>query len=294
MRSMLDVALGPKDQEQVLEDGRPTNYYFAYGSNLHLRQMKRRCPKSKYIGRARLSGYRWMINERGYANVVESKGHYVDGLVYEIDESDEGRLDVNEGVSKNAYSKDYLTVTLHRANTLLYRRPVTWIVESGGPAKLKRQAAVNETKVIESDEPWDQLVLVYISYDCITDSTPKEEYISRINYGIIDAKALGIEESYVQQYVRPFIPPADDKSSSSSGTEKTRKPSRRSKKTPLQRTGEHSFPENGKSSMSQLSQQAEQQASVTTTNSPPDVSEKTAHTDVDANVPPPLPQRPLV
>ena len=32
-------------------------YYFAYGSNLHHAQMKRRCPKCKYIKKYILKGY---------------------------------------------------------------------------------------------------------------------------------------------------------------------------------------------------------------------------------------------
>ncbi|TKA64306.1 hypothetical protein B0A49_08227 [Cryomyces minteri] len=44
--------------------------YFGYGSNLWLHQMARRCPDSTYKGIARLDGHRWIINKRGYANVV--------------------------------------------------------------------------------------------------------------------------------------------------------------------------------------------------------------------------------
>lgn len=45
--------------------------YFGYGSNLWKHQMVQRCPTSKYLGIARLNDYRWIINERGYANVVQ-------------------------------------------------------------------------------------------------------------------------------------------------------------------------------------------------------------------------------
>ncbi|ESZ95000.1 AIG2 family protein [Sclerotinia borealis F-4128] len=44
--------------------------YFAYGSNLSLTQMHTRCPHSTYYGLGVLYGYRWIINERGYANIV--------------------------------------------------------------------------------------------------------------------------------------------------------------------------------------------------------------------------------
>ncbi|KAH7158083.1 hypothetical protein B0J13DRAFT_618124 [Dactylonectria estremocensis] len=188
-------------------DTRPTKYYFAYGSNLHLRQMKRRCPGSKFIGCARLSHYRWQINERGYANVVEAEGHWVDGLVYEIDEADESRLDINEGVSKNAYTKRYMTVLLNRAQSPLYRRPTAWIVDKGGPAKVRLLAEAEGQKESEHPQHWEQNVLVYVSLNYIVDSKPKEEYIKRINFGVNDAKALGVGDDYVTNCIRPFIPP---------------------------------------------------------------------------------------
>ena len=185
---------------------RPTTFYFAYGSNLHLKQMKRRCPNSKYIGMARLVNYRWHINERGYANVVAAPGHWVDGLVYEINSVDEAKLDINEGVSKNAYAKKYINVHLQRAPSPLYRRPTSWIVNRGGPSKISRQVKQDGQKTAEHPQHWVQKVLVYISLNYVQDSPPKDEYVNRINFGLADAKALGMEESYISNCIRPFIP----------------------------------------------------------------------------------------
>lgn len=87
--------------------------------------MDLRCPTSEYLGIARLNGYKWIINDRGYANVVQvsnhsttedtdeaNKGskeyeHVVFGLVYSLKEEDEKRLDKNEGVPV-AYTKEDL------------------------------------------------------------------------------------------------------------------------------------------------------------------------------------------
>ncbi|KAH7316592.1 Butirosin biosynthesis, BtrG-like protein [Stachybotrys elegans] len=202
----------------------PTTYYFAYGSNLHLKQMKRRCPNSKYIGRARLSNYRWQINERGYANVVDAEGHWVDGLVFEIDDNDETRLDINEGVSKNAYAKRYMSVLLFRAHGVLYRRPTSWIVNKGGPAKVCREAKLALNK--PSEQRWIQDVLVYISLDYVRDSSPKEEYVNRINLGLIDAAALGMDDDYIVNCIRPFIPdrPAAADNKPSTGIKRSASP----------------------------------------------------------------------
>ncbi len=84
----------------------PPTTYFGYGSNLWKHQMVKRCPTSEYLGVARLSGYRWIINERGYANVVEMAGNKTEGetkdvvwgLVYKLQREDEQGLDKNEGV----------------------------------------------------------------------------------------------------------------------------------------------------------------------------------------------------
>lgn len=48
----------------------PQSLYFAYGSNLSHTQMKSRCPDSTYVGMGVLQNYRWIVNQRGYANIV--------------------------------------------------------------------------------------------------------------------------------------------------------------------------------------------------------------------------------
>lgn len=187
-----------------------TKYYFAYGSNLHIKQMKKRCPNSRYIGRARLSNHRWQINERGYANIIGADGHNVHGLVFEIDCKDEARLDINEGVPKNAYQKRYMSVFLHRAQGLLYRRPVSWIIDKGGLAAVCRRIPEASGPLIP-DSPrqlWESDVLVYISLNHVQDGTPKDEYVNRLNLGIVDARALGVDEAYISKSIRPFIPDA--------------------------------------------------------------------------------------
>ena len=186
-----------------------TKYYFAYGSNLHMKQMKRRCPNSRYIGRARLPDYRWQINERGYANIVITGDQWVDGLVYEIDERDEAKLDLNEGVSKNAYEKRYVAVLLHRAHGALYRRPVSWIVDKGGPAAITRRIKKLERSAAAPSPHWESNVLVYVSFNHVEDGAPKAEYINRMNLGLCDARALGIEEDYISEHIRPLIPEPD-------------------------------------------------------------------------------------
>lgn len=177
-----------------------TTVYFGYGSNLWRQQMEQRCPHSEYKGVARLNDYKWLINERGYANVVQISRHregeteeeelslssakaYEDevwGLVYTLQPSDEARLDRNEGVPI-AYTKEWLVCDI-------------WPVEDGsGPANL-------------TAKPEQVDMLVYINRGQVTPSAPKKEYIYRMNKGIDDAVDEGVPEKYVEKVMREFIP----------------------------------------------------------------------------------------
>ena len=84
--------------------------YFAYGSNLDLPQMKRRCPSSKLISKGSLSGYRLTFNRfssgwgGGVADVIQAQGSKVWGLVFEISDTDLERLDRYEGYHKDETS----------------------------------------------------------------------------------------------------------------------------------------------------------------------------------------------
>jgi hypothetical protein len=49
--------------------------------------------------------------------------------------------------------------------------------------------------------------LIYIDIVNTTPDVPKTEYIHRINMAMQDALTEGIPQSYIEKYVRPFIPP---------------------------------------------------------------------------------------
>jgi len=190
---------------------RGKQYYFAYGSNLHLKQMASRCPGSKYIGRAILPHYRWQINQRGFANVVHSDGSWVEGLVYELSVADERQLDRSEGVAKECYSKAYETVELHRAPIALYRRPVPWIVNKGGPGKVLKEAKLAGKLIEEQKGATKQVVLAYISFIHRDEGIAREEYVGRINHGVADSIDLGISKDYISSFIRRYIPSPDSR-----------------------------------------------------------------------------------
>ena len=72
-------------------------YYFAYGSNLHHLQMKKRCPKCKFIKKIILRNYNLTFRSKyGAADIEKKRGKKVYGALYIISEFAEKRLDVYE------------------------------------------------------------------------------------------------------------------------------------------------------------------------------------------------------
>ena len=71
--------------------------YFAYGSNLHLFQMKKRCKDSIFLKKINLSGFKLTFRSKYRAADIEpKKNSFVTGALFEISKSDERKLDVYE------------------------------------------------------------------------------------------------------------------------------------------------------------------------------------------------------
>tara|TARA_B110000263_G_scaffold129379_1_gene112467 strand:+ start:272 stop:673 length:402 start_codon:yes stop_codon:yes gene_type:complete len=81
--------------------------YFAYGSNLHHLQMKRRCKDSIFLKKINLNNFRLTFRSKYRAADIEpKKKSIVPGGLFEISESDEKKLDVYEDYPK-LYKKYY-------------------------------------------------------------------------------------------------------------------------------------------------------------------------------------------
>ncbi|QGI70185.1 hypothetical protein CEK26_002518 [Fusarium fujikuroi] len=206
--------------------------YFAYGSNLHLAQMAHRCPGSVFKGKATLESYRWQINERGVANVVESgSNHSVEGLLYMIGPKDERTLDRSEGVSKGFYQKYLMRVSFEphqqyanfktgRLSHLLEQRRDSMSGDGTRfPTNANRKVRFTQPQFhpvtyMDGEEgsgrhARNELVkaLVYVSEDYITDGSIREEYIARMQNAVNDAVSLGVSKSFVNKYIVPFLDP---------------------------------------------------------------------------------------
>ncbi|KAF2863077.1 hypothetical protein K470DRAFT_255202 [Piedraia hortae CBS 480.64] len=162
--------------------------YFGYGSNLWRTQMEQRCPTSEFLGIARLDGYRWIINKRGYANVVQfnltdphtgyptndtTDNDVVWGAVYYLNKQEEAKLDREEHVPW-AYTKEYMPVKFWPKNT--------------------REPSIK-----------DLPMLVYIDRKRVVPGKPRKEYLYRMNMAIRDALQERIPRKYVDKYLRKYI-----------------------------------------------------------------------------------------
>lgn len=164
------VTLMDEDRQEVI--------YFAYGSNLSTDQMFRRCPSSVPVGLGILSGWRWIINSRGYANIVRvddkdaeaAAEARVYGLLYLLPPDDEAALDGYEGVPY-AYKK--------------YKVDLLRVRDELG------QDVGEEQKVT---------ALVYVDDERMVGDVPREEYVGRMEMGIREAvEDWGMSEEYAEE-----------------------------------------------------------------------------------------------
>ena len=83
--------------------------YFAYGSNLNLFQMKRRCKDSIFLNKINLKDFRLTFRSKYRAADIEpKKNSIVPGGLFDISKSDEKKLDVYEDYP-SLYRKFYFT-----------------------------------------------------------------------------------------------------------------------------------------------------------------------------------------
>jgi gamma-glutamylcyclotransferase len=181
-----------------------------YDTNLWRRQMARRFPAAKLIGVARLRHWRWQINERGVANMVESApppyspatarwlgplmggdgsgredNERVYGTVYELGPGDEERLDA---AMDKSHSKQSSWVEL-------------WsFEEQGGNHKVDILKRARRAKVV-----------FQVDRDHTTDAKGKcsPSIAYRMTQGAHDLADMGVPKGYLDECVRSFLPTTD-------------------------------------------------------------------------------------
>lgn len=97
--------------------------YIAYGSNLNLGQMAKRCPTAESVKATYLHNFRLMFRGKGtaVATIEQQKGSKVPVLIWKLQPKDELSLDLYEGYP-HLYRKEMLKVTIdgQRRNAMVY------------------------------------------------------------------------------------------------------------------------------------------------------------------------------
>ena len=101
-----------------------TKIYLAYGSNLNIEQMARRCPTAQVLGPAKLKGYKATfrgMTGSAVMNIEPDAAGIVPVLLWNIEAEDEVALDRYEGFPR-LYRKEIVTVTFkdERVKAMVY------------------------------------------------------------------------------------------------------------------------------------------------------------------------------
>ena len=111
--------------------------YIAYGSNLNIPQMKRRCPYARIIGTSEIPDYRLMFKgsqSGAYLTIEQSKGHSVPVAVWEVTETDELALDHYEGFPRFYYKAEMeLPIKGIRSGKVRSRKVFVYIMHEDRP-----------------------------------------------------------------------------------------------------------------------------------------------------------------
>jgi gamma-glutamylcyclotransferase (GGCT)/AIG2-like uncharacterized protein YtfP len=84
--------------------------YFAYGLNMSVTLMGRRCPGAAPIGSARLDGWRFIVMRGGYASIVPAPGAVVHGVLWRLTSRDLAALNAFENIDGGLYARRILPV----------------------------------------------------------------------------------------------------------------------------------------------------------------------------------------
>ena len=126
--------------------------YFAYGSNLNLFQMKRRCKDSVFLKKYELKGYRLNFRSKyRAADIEKSKNSLVPGALFEISKSDEKKLDVYE---------DFPTLYKKYFFTYYGKKVMTYTMVKKSPFKFPTERYLNVVKKGYRDCKLDKKFLV--------------------------------------------------------------------------------------------------------------------------------------
>lgn len=177
----------------------------------------------------RLKGFRWIIYQRGFANIVEVDSHKEEGtekgkegdyrnevwgMMYSLEDNDEKLLDEREGVPV-AYRKEWIECEFWTVPEAAASASAS---ASSSREEEEEEVGKNEEDTTTAEKkkkrkpaditkrPGKEKMLVYINREMTDEGEIRKEYISRMNCGIKDAVKEGLPREYVEQVLRRWIP----------------------------------------------------------------------------------------
>ncbi|HEY1888082.1 MAG TPA: gamma-glutamylcyclotransferase family protein [Roseiarcus sp.] len=121
--------------------------YFAYGSNMDVDAMARRCPRSKTLGLARLERHRLTAMREGWLTAVRDPSSAVHGVLWSLALSDVAALDRYEGLFEGLYAKLMQAVIAESSP----KRAIVYFGANAGPG-VPRPAYIAE--VLAAAKSW--------------------------------------------------------------------------------------------------------------------------------------------
>lgn len=118
--------------------------YAAYGSNMNLKQMARRCPNAKVVDKGVIQDNKLVFAYKGVATMIPEAGQCVPVVLWEITRACEASLDIYEGYPK-LYRKENVAVRMENgmvelAMAYIMNKPYSDILET--PTDLYRQTII--------------------------------------------------------------------------------------------------------------------------------------------------------
>ena len=115
-------------------------YYIAYGSNLNIRQMQRRCPGARVIGTSEIENYRLLFKDSrtgSYLTLEPKEGSSVPVAAWSVTDADEAALDRYEGFPAFYYkAKMRLPIKGIRTGKVRMRNVFVYIMHEERPLGL--------------------------------------------------------------------------------------------------------------------------------------------------------------
>ena len=122
-------------------------YYAAYGSNLNLPQMRRRCPSARVIGTSGIPDHRLLFKGSktgSYLTIEKAEGFSVPVGVWEVTDEDEVALDHYEGFPTFYYKKEMMIpIRGIRSGKVRMRKAFVYIMQEDRPYGLPSDHYVN-------------------------------------------------------------------------------------------------------------------------------------------------------